>query len=46
MNYGANSTAIIIPCFNAERTLAATIESALREDVAEIVVIDDGSTDG
>jgi glycosyltransferase involved in cell wall biosynthesis len=46
MNYVANSTAIIIPCFNAERTLAATIESALREDVAEIVVIDDGSTDG
>ncbi len=42
-----STVAVIVPCFNAERTLAATIESALGQDgVAEIVVIDDGSTDG
>ena len=39
--------AIIIPCYNAEPTLAATLASALTQDVAvEIVVIDDGSRDG
>lgn len=37
---------IIIPCFNAERTLRSTIESALAQDVAkEVIVVDDGSSD-
>jgi len=39
--------AIIIPCYNAEPTLAATLASALAQDAAvEIVVINDGSRDG
>ena len=38
---------IIIPCYNADRTLRETIESALAQDVLkEIIVVDDGSTDG
>lgn len=39
---------IIIPCHNAERWLAATLESALRQTwpAVEIIVINDGSTDG
>jgi glycosyltransferase involved in cell wall biosynthesis len=38
---------IIIPCYNAERTLVATITSALDQDVEkEVIVINDGSTDG
>lgn len=43
---GASSVAIVVPCFNAEKTLAATLESALAQDVPlEIVVVDDGSCD-
>lgn len=43
----APTLSIVIPCFNAEQTLRATIESALRQDVdKEIIIIDDGSTDG
>ena len=39
---------ILVPCFNAERTLAATLESALAQTWprCEIVVVDDGSRDG
>lgn len=39
---------ILIPCFNAERFIAKAIESALRQDYAqiEVIVVDDGSTDG
>ena len=39
---------VIIPCFNAERYIAATIRSALAQDWPnlEIVVVDDGSSDG
>lgn len=39
---------ILIPCFNAERYVASAIESALAQDYAEIevIVVDDGSTDG
>jgi glycosyltransferase involved in cell wall biosynthesis len=39
---------IIIPCYNAERWLAATLESALRQTwpAVEIIVINDGSADG
>ena len=39
---------IIIPCYNAERVIGETIESALNQTDCrcEIIVIDDGSTDG
>lgn len=38
---------VIIPCFNAAATIGAAIGSALDQDVdAEIIVLDDGSTDG
>jgi glycosyltransferase involved in cell wall biosynthesis len=42
------SVSVIIPAFNAERTLAETLESALAQtfEKIEIIVIDDGSTDG
>jgi glycosyltransferase involved in cell wall biosynthesis len=37
---------VVIPCFNAAATLAAAVESALRQDVVrEVIVVDDGSTD-
>lgn len=37
---------VIVPCFDAARTLAETLESAIgQEGVAEIIVIDDGSRD-
>jgi glycosyltransferase involved in cell wall biosynthesis len=38
---------VIIPAFNAEATLAETIESILTQTVAadEVIVVDDGSTD-
>jgi glycosyltransferase involved in cell wall biosynthesis len=38
---------IVVPCYNAERTLAATIASALEQDAEkEVIVVNDGSTDG
>jgi Glycosyl transferase family 2 len=39
---------IAIPCFNAERWIAASVESALAQKwpEREVVVVDDGSTDG
>jgi glycosyltransferase involved in cell wall biosynthesis len=39
---------IVIPVYNAERFIGATIESALAQDWApkEIIVVDDGSADG
>jgi hypothetical protein len=42
------AVSIVIPCFNAERWIAETISSALSQSVppAEIVIVDDGSTDG
>ncbi|MBI4578298.1 MAG: glycosyltransferase family 2 protein [Planctomycetes bacterium] len=46
MNPGA-SVSVIIPCLNAEATLAEAIHSALEQTVppVEVLVIDDGSTD-
>ncbi len=42
------SISVVIPCFNASRFIAATIESVLsqEEDGLEIIVVDDGSSDG
>jgi glycosyltransferase involved in cell wall biosynthesis len=39
---------ILIPCYNAERWIAASIQSALDQTYPdkEVVVVDDGSTDG
>lgn len=38
---------IIVPCFNAAATLEATLHSALQQDIEkEVIVVDDGSTDG
>ena len=39
---------IVVPCYNAKRFLAATLESAFTQTYpnTEVIVIDDGSTDG
>ncbi|MGO9755604.1 MAG: glycosyltransferase family 2 protein [Roseiarcus sp.] len=40
------AVAVIVPCYNAASTLAATLQSALAQDVpVEVIVVDDGSTD-
>ena len=43
------SVAIVVPCFNEERTLASTLNSLLKLDypknILEIIVVDDGSRD-
>src|SRR4051794_30416119 len=41
------TVSVIIPAYNAERTIAATLQSCLRQTVLplEVLVIDDGSSD-
>lgn len=37
---------VIIPCYNAERTIARTLDSCVAQpDAAQIIVVDDGSRD-
>src|SRR5690606_31921167 len=45
---GMSLVSIIMPCFNARRFLADAIESVLSQSYRdwELIVIDDGSTDG
>lgn len=42
------SVSVILPCFNAEKTLVQALESALAQELrpTEIVAVDDGSSDG
>lgn len=44
------SVSVVVPCFNEERTVGATIESLLAleypKDKLEVIVVDDGSKDG
>lgn len=48
MNSPAPLVSILVPCYNAERWLAAALDSALAQTWPhrEIVVVDDGSRDG
>jgi glycosyltransferase involved in cell wall biosynthesis len=45
---GNFDVSIIIPCYNARDTIVETVNSALAQEgvSAEVVVVDDGSTDG
>lgn len=47
MTAGNPSVSAYVPCYNAERYLAATLQALLKQTfpIAEIIVVDDGSTD-
>jgi glycosyltransferase involved in cell wall biosynthesis len=36
---------IIVPAYNAAETIAAAVSSAVAQEDAEVIVVDDGSTD-
>ncbi|MDE1181199.1 glycosyltransferase family A protein [Paraburkholderia sp.] len=41
-----SSVSVIVPCYNAEATLARTLDSCIAQpEAAQIIVVDDGSTD-
>jgi glycosyltransferase involved in cell wall biosynthesis len=42
------TVSVVIPCYNAERYIGATLRSVLDQAGAalEVIVVDDGSTDG
>jgi hypothetical protein len=44
---GNRLVSVVIPCFNAEKTIQDTVESALSQNYSclEIIIVDDGSTD-
>lgn len=48
INNSFSKVSILIPCFNAERWVSEAIESALKQTWPnkEVIVVDDGSTDG
>jgi glycosyltransferase involved in cell wall biosynthesis len=48
LNMEKGMVSVIIPCFNGEDYIAAAVESALGQsyDDIEVVVVDDGSSDG
>jgi glycosyltransferase involved in cell wall biosynthesis len=48
MNPHAPTVSVVIPCYNGSRFLRETLASVLRqtEPVREVLVVDDGSTDG
>jgi glycosyltransferase involved in cell wall biosynthesis len=48
MSVGPPLISVVVPAFNAEATIGATLESVRRQThrAMEVVVVDDGSTDG
>ena len=48
VNRQQDTVGVVVPLYNAERTIAATLDSICRQthSALDIVVVDDGSTDG
>ena len=45
-DHGAASCAVVIPCRNCEKWIGRAVQSALDQKAADVIVVDDGSTDG